>query len=198
MIRTFFLIRHAVTEWNKIGRLQGHTDIPLSESGIIQAQNLQPIIAKLSPEIIYSSPLQRALQTASLASQSLHQKVLTDERLMEVKLGSIEGLTGSEVSAQFGEASLERWRNLDWSDDFAYPNGERKLESVERIKDFLRQEFNYQKIAVVSHGLILRRFLGRISNNKDFIRIKNTMVFEVEYNSEKNEFKFLRTIYEPT
>ena len=136
MKRTFYLVRRGVTEWNKIGRLQGHTDIPLSELGIEQASKLASHIEKLNPDVIYTSPLQRALQTATLANSTLNKKILSDPRLMEVKLGLIEGLTGIEVSAQFGEHSLERWRNLDWSDDFAFPSGERKMDSVLRIEDF--------------------------------------------------------------
>lgn len=196
MIKTFYLVRHAETDWNKQGKLQGHSDIPLSPIGVAQAQKLAPVLQKLKPEIIYSSPLQRALQTAQGACLLNPVPILTDRRLMEVALGDVEGFTESEIFAKYGENSLNRWRNLDWSDDFTFPGGESKIPSVQRFHEFLCQDFTHNKLLIMSHGLILRRFLGSITEDPDFPKITNTCVLELSYDTDLKKFEFQGIVYQ--
>ncbi|HEY6072266.1 MAG TPA: histidine phosphatase family protein, partial [Anaerolineales bacterium] len=64
MTTSFILIRHGQTEWNRQERFRGHADIPLNETGKAQAQKLAQRLAPEKIDAVYSSPLQRTLQTA--------------------------------------------------------------------------------------------------------------------------------------
>jgi broad specificity phosphatase PhoE len=88
------LIRHGVTEWNVSGKFQGHTDIPLSEQGHLQAQALAKHLKKASVDVIYSSPLQRAIETARIVFP--HRDIVQDSRLKELNFGVFEGHTQHE------------------------------------------------------------------------------------------------------
>jgi broad specificity phosphatase PhoE len=88
------LIRHGVTEWNLNGKFQGHTDIPLSEQGQVQAQTLAKHLKKAKVDIVYSSPSQRALETAKIVFPN--KEIVQDARLKELYFGALEGFTQAE------------------------------------------------------------------------------------------------------
>lgn len=85
------LIRHGLTDWNATGRVQGQTDVPLSEEGRAQARQLSLYVQGLEPDAaVYASPLLRARETAEIAFPD--HEVHLDPRLMELHFGTFEGL----------------------------------------------------------------------------------------------------------
>lgn len=92
-----YLMRHGETEWNRTGRLQGQSDIPLNEFGIRLAEKTAEGLKDVNFDAVFSSPLQRALKTAEIVAGSRAVTVETDERLREIYFGSGEG-------ARFDEA----------------------------------------------------------------------------------------------
>ena len=97
-MRHLILIRHALTTWNSTGRFQGQTDVPLSSEGRAQALALRGRLAGFDIDAVYSSPLQRALQTAHLALPEFEP--IVDARLKEIHFGAFEGSTLSENRAK--------------------------------------------------------------------------------------------------
>ncbi len=85
-------VRHGVTDWNLEGRWQGWTDVPLSTTGRAQAERLKPRLASLRSPLVYSSDLERAVDTARLAGFEPVQ----DARLREVHFGVFEGGLSAE------------------------------------------------------------------------------------------------------
>lgn len=69
-LKRLLLIRHGETEWNAIRRLQGQQDIELSTNGCVQARALAPMVARLSPDVAFTSDLRRARDTAELLGHS--------------------------------------------------------------------------------------------------------------------------------
>ncbi|CAN7489892.1 histidine phosphatase family protein [Paenibacillus sp. LjRoot153] len=103
MPTTVGLIRHGVTEWNSLGKAQGISDIPLSEEGTKQAVALANRLSKEEWDIIFSSNLMRAKQTAEIIRKSLRVvEVFIDERIREINCGLIEGTTEEERIARWG------------------------------------------------------------------------------------------------
>ena len=104
-----FLLRHGQTEWNREGRLQGHRDSALTETGIAQAEAqrniLAPILRHLPDIAIHASPLGRAWHTAQIAADG--HPVTAKEALKEVSAGSWEGRLRADVVAEQGFGSAE-------------------------------------------------------------------------------------------
>jgi broad specificity phosphatase PhoE len=106
--RSFYFLRHGQTQWNAEGRFQGHTDIPLNDLGLSQAQNAADALARCDVDLIIASPLVRARKTAEIVAQHLGKPLLVDAELKERHFGAFEGLVVNEVKAQFGLQPHER------------------------------------------------------------------------------------------
>lgn len=91
-----YLLRHGETDWNKEWRLQGSVDIPLNEKGVAQAQDAALRYKDLSFDVVISSPLQRALNTARIIAEPHGLTVQTDDRLREICFGDLEGKSVEE------------------------------------------------------------------------------------------------------
>jgi broad specificity phosphatase PhoE len=99
--RRLVLLRHGRTAWNHVGRAQGHADVPLDETGHMQAKAVAPLVAALRPARLWSSDLARARQTADHVAEACGLQVEQDGRLREFAVGERQGLTWSEAVARF-------------------------------------------------------------------------------------------------
>jgi broad specificity phosphatase PhoE len=95
-VTTLILVRHGETDWNAAGRLQGHTDRPLSDYGRRQAQQLAAELEGERFDAIYASDLARARETAEIVAERLALPVALDPDLREKDWGNWEGLTSTE------------------------------------------------------------------------------------------------------
>src|SRR5262249_34017181 len=121
------LVRHGETLWNREGRYQGRTDIPLSPEGIAQAQRLGARLAGIHIDVAVSSPLSRARVTAEtvLAADGRHSRpaLELDDGLMEISHGDWEGKLSTEVERSHAEM-FGIWRHHPGRDIPAGPNAE--------------------------------------------------------------------------
>ena len=101
-LRPFLYLRHGQTAWNKQGRLQGNTDIPLDETGRAQAHAAAATLADVHVDRIISSPMARAAETADIVAASKGMTSTRDERLKERYFGAFDGLLLSEIREQHG------------------------------------------------------------------------------------------------
>jgi broad specificity phosphatase PhoE len=95
--------RHGLTDWNAGERFQGQTDIPLNDRGLAQAQTAAGVLAGRKPDVIVSSDLLRASQTAAALSNVTGVTVTRDRRLRERAFGDWEGCTRAEIAERFPE-----------------------------------------------------------------------------------------------
>ena len=153
------LIRHGQTAWNKMKRLQGHSDIPLNEKGEQQAIALGETLKQESLHAIVSSDMMRAVRTAEAIAKWHRLPVKVDLALRERCYGAFEGLTPEEIEARYPE-SHAAWHAAD--PDHLFPPGDRPAESMRvfhhRVVDALTrlaEEHAGQKVAVIAHfGII--------------------------------------------
>ena len=107
------LVRHGLTDWNALGKIQGQTDIPLNEEGRRQARLLGDRLLQ-EPyrwDFAVSSGLSRAEETVKIISSMLNIPLMPpDDRLRERKYGQVEGLTAEERESRFGAD----WHLLIW------------------------------------------------------------------------------------
>ena len=106
--REFLFLRHGQTDWNLQGRFQGHSDIPLNETGLAQAHRAAERLSGQGIELIISCPLIRALKTAAIIAERIERPIRIDSGLMERTFGSFEGLVISEVKRRLGLQPNER------------------------------------------------------------------------------------------
>jgi probable phosphoglycerate mutase len=165
------LIRHGQTDWNREGRLQGQSDIRLNSIGSNQAKELaawmmaETNLFAANNTLIYSSPLQRAMQTASILGEILRLKVFTHSALKEISFGSVEGKTYKEVEEMYGKEHWEKWHDRHMCyPDHSHPGGESAIQGFKRFEsgllDILNQRPEDKDILIVSHGSIMNKFLG--------------------------------------
>jgi len=146
-------VRHGITEWNKRGIIQGVTDIPLSEEGLLQARLLADRLHS-EPQRwngVYCSDLQRAVQTGEILAERLGIPLIRDSRLRERSFGEAEGTTLAERLEKWGED----WRKL-------VPDQESDDSVRERGFAFVRELAEKQAgeaWLVVTHGSFLARML---------------------------------------
>ncbi|WP_024821749.1 MULTISPECIES: alpha-ribazole phosphatase [Aminobacterium] len=158
-LKQILFVRHGRTDWNNEQRYQGHSDVPLNEEGLDQARRVSLRLASFQAELIVSSPLQRAAQTAAIiAEHQVSTSILLRKGLEEIGFGEWEGLTVTEVEACFPEEH-RRWRQDPSS---TVPGGGESFSSVQQRVDNVLKEImtrEEERILVVAHGGTIRTAL---------------------------------------
>lgn len=159
-----FVARHGQTAWNAQDRVLGRTDLPLTEEGLRQASVLAQKAAELQPDIIISSPMLRARQTAAAAGEATGLPVQIDERLIEQDYGIFEG------RSRFDEGFLANKRQFA----VRYPGGESMMDVAYRtysLIEELKQKYPDKKILLVCHGgvcRLIRTYFEDMTNEEYF------------------------------
>lgn len=150
----FILVRHGPTHWNTAGRIQGHTDIPLSDEGQARA-GMQRIPAIYSDAAWVSSPLIRAMQTAQ---QMGCVDPVIEPALIEMNWGEWEGLTLSELQQNYGD---ELKTNEDRGLNFRPSGGESPRDVRLRVLRWMREASESAAVVVaVTHKGVIRAMLS--------------------------------------
>ena len=100
--RPFYFLRHGLTDWNRDGRYQGLSDIPLNERGVQQAEAASRVLAGTRVDRIVTSPLIRALKTAAIVAEGIRAPIYQDGQLRERDFGSFDGLVIRDVKMRHG------------------------------------------------------------------------------------------------
>jgi probable phosphoglycerate mutase len=155
--REVWLIRHAESSWNALGRWQGHADPGLSARGREQARALARALAGAGIGAIATSDLRRARETAVLLGESLGIEPSADPRLRERDLGVWSGLTTPEIAGRWPE-EFARVRARDV--ELRPGGGESIRDVVARARDFFEelatQRDGAERMAIVTHGGLIR------------------------------------------
>ena len=155
------LVRHGETEWNRDGRIQGHTDVPLNELGRRQIKTLAKRLAERKFSMVYASDLSRAIETAQTIAGVSDASIKTYADLREFSYGDWEGLTLKEAEAKDSGlfAELMKLENSQ----FSAPNGETTPQVLDRVRRFYTSEVQCldpaDDILVVAHGGSIRALL---------------------------------------
>jgi alpha-ribazole phosphatase len=177
------LVRHGLTKLHQSDRFWGSTDIPLSDEGIRQAEQLGERLAGEKIAAVYTSTLGRARLTGEIVAARHRLKVTTVADLCECNFGFIEGLTFPEISRKYPDLAeeLERGRAM------SFPGGENIDELDERVRAFLERigEVKPEATAlIVSHGgplrLLVCHLLGIDTGHWQQLRVDHASLSIVE------------------
>ena len=157
MVMNLYLIRHGETDWNRQGLRQGHTDIPLNDTGRAQAAQAADLLAGLclQVELVFASPLARAAETARIAAARLGfdpQQITVEPQLIEQCFGIAEGTPVEELRRRYPQGQC--------------PGMEPKEALLARTRAVCRAVWDTaaragaENVLVVSHYVILSAMIG--------------------------------------
>ena len=173
-----YVVRHGETIWNVEHKVQGITDIPLTEKGRKDAEELQELISTLNIDVVISSPLERARETAKILIDS-KLPVNTDDRIKERDWGMNEGALIDTV---------DRWDCWDVILNTKVQNIECIQDFMDRVSNFIEEikiKHKDKNVLVVTHSAVSRvihYLLGTIPEDGDLskINIPNLRIIEYE------------------
>lgn len=164
-----YIVRHGQTDWNKVRKLQGLTDIQLNENGRQVAIDLGDKLEQegVTFDEIFSSPLIRAYETACLIRGRQNVPITRDERIREISFGEAEGM------------DYETWMREDnpqrafFTEPHKYipPQGGETIEEVQaRGREFLQQVIEplygqAKRVMIVAHGAMNKGLMCYLENN---------------------------------
>lgn len=160
-MKTLILVRHGLTDSLVQGRYQGWSDSEMNEEGRRQIQELAIRFEQEKPEIIFSSPLKRARESAEILLSS--KLIVEDDRIKEMCFGEWDGLTYEQIMAK--DPGIIEWWKKDMN-TFRPAGGESFGEFRKRVKDFYSdiQVGSENVIAVVTHSGVIRIFMIELLN----------------------------------
>ena len=192
-MKKFYIFRHGQTDWNAQKRMQGLRDMPLNQKGKDQAYNLIPFLEKEKVNIIYSSPLKRAKETAEIASNK-KIPIQYSDKLKERDFGILEGKTQPEVRHEYKiPAEMDFYEEAVDLFLINIKGLEKQNFLIQRIKQKLLEinnENKFKNIGISTHGALSLCFLKSLGRNK---LLKNGQVAEVL--CDKNGEFILKTIH---
>lgn len=156
------LIRHGETAHNAGGFVQGRADVPLNDLGRRQAAALAGALHGEDLRAVYSSPLQRARDTAQAVAQGHDLTVVIEPDLVEMHVGALEGLSGAEMRAQYAEF-MAAWAGPA-GPTLPMPGGE-SLQEVQnrawRVVERLRERHHDGAVVAASHNFVIATIVCR-------------------------------------
>jgi broad specificity phosphatase PhoE len=163
-----YLTRHGETQWNKENRLQGSKDSQLTDKGIKNAIMLGERLRNIDFNAIYSSPIERAFQTAKYIKLDKEVPIYTVEDLKEIHFGDWEGKTQKEVEAI--EIYKNEYQNF-WNNPNTYNhrphNGESLTAFKNRVEKAIRRVISDNKdgnVLIVTHAVVIKAIMSITMN----------------------------------
>lgn len=160
------LVRHGQSIGNATKTILGHTDLDLSELGYKQAEVTANELKNEKIDLIFSSDLKRAYNTALFHAKMRDLEVIASKNLREVYLGAWEGQTINNIIEKWGREAVEN----DWLGNFGtftFPEGEKILAAGRRFYDEVYRisaENQGKTILIASHAAVIRAFWSIITN----------------------------------
>ena len=166
------LLRHGQSQWNLENRFTGWVDVDLSEKGVTEAQNAGEKLQNRTIDIVYTSVLKRAINTAKLALNAADKgemELIQNQALNERHYGDLQGLNKAETAAKHGDEQVHIWRR---SFNVAPPGDDAEsLEmTIERVLPYYHKHIERDLLAgknvlVVAHGNSLRALSYHLDNH---------------------------------
>lgn len=170
-----YIVRHGQTDYNLEGRYAGRIDVELNEKGIEQANIIKEALKNIHFDMVFSSPLKRALTTASIITNN---EIIVDNRIIERSNGKLEGKLKTEINddIDFNDPNLTKY-NIENINDFR-----------NRIYNFFDEITKYKdkNILVVTHagvGIYARCYFEGEPINNDYSKYKIKNCEVIKYNN---------------
>ncbi|WP_456265429.1 MULTISPECIES: histidine phosphatase family protein [unclassified Bacillus (in: firmicutes)] len=174
---TICLVRHGETDWNAAKRIQGRTDIPLNDTGKWQAEQTGLYLKDVHWDVVISSPLTRAKETAHLILNHVHAPLVIMEDFIERDYGDAEGMSFEERQKLFPDKQYPNMEPLETIQN-------RMLEGIEKV----RAAYPDQHVLIVAHGAAIHALLTTLADEHMSLqntRLVNACLNYVEWSNDK-------------
>ncbi len=192
-----YLIRHGQTEANINEIYQGNADVPLNKTGKEQARILAWRMKEYPLEAMFSSHLERALNTARAIGEYHDVKIEIEHDLQEISLGDWQGKSREQVRKEYPDFIKARKEKGDYYST-PVPGGESYSELEKRATDVLEKIVkgtDKNHVAVFTHGGVIKSIIGHILNipheRRRLIDVYNTSITLIRYSPEKDRYKIV-------
>ena len=162
MKTVLYFVRHGETQWNAKQIMQGHLDSHLTADGIRQAHRLGEKLREMQLDVLYSSDLGRARNTAAIISEYIDLPIILSPGLREKNGGIFQGITWAEVQRRY---PVEHQAYHELGPDYVVPEGESWNQAKNRIVATIRGIIDSQagkKLLVVTHGGLINIFFRHV------------------------------------
>lgn len=156
-------VRHGLTELNRDKRVGGRVDVPLIEEGRKQAREARAAFEGIPFDVIVSSPLSRALETAGIVTGAGFDEIEIDEDCVERSFGEMEGMRPGDVRNELPHVECTRIGGVDYSLD--PPGGETFEELHDRARKFLSRavkKYAGKRVVLFAHENFLQQLHGAV------------------------------------
>lgn len=160
--KTIVLVRHGSTIHNENNVWQGRSDSSLNDKGRKEADLLAEELKNEAIDIVFHSPMKRAIETAEIIAKNHHTVFKTIDSFVEIDVGDFDGAKHTDIIKQHPEI----YRNWIMDIDSPIPTGESFNDVFERVKTGVEEilESPYRNILVVGHAMVNRAILGQLLN----------------------------------
>lgn len=161
-----YILRHGETNWNRQRLLQGKSDIPLNEKGRELARETAEGMKHISFDLVFTSPLERARETARIVINGRNVPFITDERITEIGFGEMESKPWRKEEDFQGDDNIYQF--FHHPENYVPPRGGESLTHLaKRTADFLydichREELEDKTVLVATHGAATRGLLNSL------------------------------------
>lgn len=172
-----YVVRHGQTEWNKEHRCQGVSDVPLTDFGRSEARELQELVASLGVDVVISSPLSRARETAQILVDN-KLPINIDDRIIERDWGMNEGMRVDDLD------QIDCWDVILNTDVRGIEKVQDLMDRVSLFIEDIKNRYPDKKVLVVAHSAVVRvihYLVGRIPEDGDLTKIEIPNLRIIEY-----------------
>ena len=158
-------LRHAQAENNTKRILAGRTEgVPLTKTGIEQAERIAKYLAPIDISAIYSSPIERAKHTAEIVAKNCSLDVVLDERLTEINMGKFTRMNYDDMFAKYGNIFLKFYENdpvISEHEVETFPDVQKR---VLEMVDHVLKKHNNEYVILVTHMDPIKSMLAKVMN----------------------------------
>ncbi len=157
-----FICRHGETLWNKSKKYQGQLNSELTDKGLLQAHKIGNFLLEHNIKHLYTTPLDRAVQTTKIVSEIIDVKYKIIENLKEIDFGLFQGSLRSTIKEEYADFFKNRSGHEVTT---KYPNGESFIDVINRVDNINNELFKHKKnVAIIGHNFINKAIRGYLCN----------------------------------
>ncbi|MDF2556532.1 MAG: yhfR [Bacillales bacterium] len=168
------LVRHGETDWNLQNILQGSSDIPLNNTGKMQAQKSSDVLKDIHWDIIISSPLKRARETANIINLKLNLPIIEMDEFKERNYGKAEGLPLKEYNKMLPNIpGLESHESV--------------TKRITKGIEIIQKDFPNKNVLIVAHGAVINSILAKVSGGRigtRKTRLENACISNIHFKND--------------